>query len=138
MREEEMSEKTIFGMIPEATTEKETAASTITEASRFTPLLWTEERTIPNAETIDQIASIAVTRADTALVATVEASSVMTVIICITAIAPILLITTQSINQSHYIISASIPGGLFVQQTLHSSFVFLRFIQIEFNMYMQA
>ena len=84
-------------------TEEETAASTINEASRFTPLLWTEERTIPNAETIEQIAIIAITRADTALVATIEASIVMTVMSCITTIAPILLIIIQSINQSHFI-----------------------------------
>ena len=99
----EMTGKTIFGMIAEAPTEEETAASTITEASRFTPLLWTEEQTIPNAETIEQIAIIAVTRADTALVATIEASIVMTVMSCITTIAPILLIIIPSINQSHFI-----------------------------------
>ena len=98
-----MTGKTIFGMIAEAPTEEETAASTITEASRFTPLLWTEEQTIPNAETIEQIAIIAVTRADTALVATIEASIVMTVMSCITTIAPILLIIIPSINQSHFI-----------------------------------
>ena len=151
IEETTIEEMTIEEMIIEETT----IATAIIVAIQVAPVLWTEELRIRSAKTITmtppmttditQTAIITMTseanwstakiRANSALTAATAASRAMRVVIRTASITPAPRIIVRTTKRN---VLASCVCALFVEQTPHSSFVFLRFIQIEFSMYMQA